>query len=268
MTEMLTFQPAQTNRACEDLVLQIEAAIVSGKILPGERLPSERSLQAQFLTGRGVVREALRILQQKGLIEVRKGAKGGAYVKEVDVSNASESLALFLKQHPVDPEYLIEFRESLDRAITTLALARATEQEKQKLLQKSEEMREAIRSQNSDMETLTERDRELNLMLADMTRNPVFKWIMQAMQQGYSSYDLVLYLDPDYREATASNWADTARAIAENEPLMAFSYISQHYALLRRRVREKSRMSPQPDLLSGSSSEETATIHPKKNANA
>ncbi len=266
---MLTFQPAQTNRACEDLVLQIEAAISSGKILPGERLPSERSLQAQFLTGRGVVREALRILQQKGLIEVRKGAKGGAYVKEVDVSNASESLALFLKQHPVDPEYLIEFRERLDRDITALAIARGTDAEKQELLKKSEEMRDAIRSQESDMGSLTERDRELNLLFADMTRNPVYKWIMQAIQQGFSSYDLVLYLDPEYREATASNWADTAKAIADNEPLRALSFVGMHYALLRRRIGERKSLplTPQTDLLSDTVAT-TTTLAPEKTDDA
>ncbi len=270
MTHMLTFQPAQTNRACEDLVLQIEAAISGGNILPGERLPSERSLQAQFLTGRGVVREALRILQQKGLIEVRKGAKGGAYVKEVDVSNASESLALFLKQHPVDPEYLIEFRESLDRSITSLALARGTKAQKQQLLKLAEEMRDAIRSSESDMSSLSERDRELNLLFADMAHNPVYKWIMQAIQQGFSSYDLVLYLDPEYREATASNWADTAKAIADNEPLRALSFVGMHYALLRRRIGEKKTLSltPQTDLLSATAPETTATSDSEKTDHA
>ncbi len=266
MTHMLTFHPAQTNRACEDLVLQIEAAISGGQIQPGERLPSERNLQAQFLTGRGVVREALRILQQKGLIEVRKGAKGGAFVKKVDASKASESLALFLKQHDVDPEYLIEFRESLDRAITTLAISRATPEEKSELLRKSEEMRDAISSEQPDMEMLTERDRELNLLFAGMTRNPVFKWTMQAIQKGFSSYDLLLYMDPEYRDATASNWADTAQAIKDNEPMIALAHVSQHYALLRRRIRGKKGpdLKPTRELMSGSVPDLPETPDPEK----
>ncbi len=92
-------------RAGEDVALQIEAAILDGTFKPGERLPGERELQSQFHTGRGVVREALGALKQKGLIEIRKGAKGGAVVKNVEMHLVSESLALFLKQQrlPADP---------------------------------------------------------------------------------------------------------------------------------------------------------------------
>ncbi|NIQ94115.1 MAG: FadR family transcriptional regulator, partial [Desulfuromonadales bacterium] len=68
---------------------------------------------------RGVVREALRALKQKGLIEIRKGARGGAFVKHIEVANVSESLALFLKLNRVSPEHLIEFRESVDQTITS-----------------------------------------------------------------------------------------------------------------------------------------------------
>ena len=67
MTPEFSFTPAQMGRAGEDVALQIEAAILDGTFLPGERLPSERELQSQFHTGRGVVREALGALKQKGL---------------------------------------------------------------------------------------------------------------------------------------------------------------------------------------------------------
>jgi len=82
MTTKSMFSPVQIGRAGEDIALQIEAAILEERILPGERLPSERELQVQFKTGRGVIREAIRALKQKGLIEIRKGGKGGAYVKK------------------------------------------------------------------------------------------------------------------------------------------------------------------------------------------
>jgi len=90
------FSPVNVGRAGEDIALQIEAAIVGAQVVPGERLPSERELQSQFGTGRGVVREALRALKQKGLVEIRKGAKGGAYVKQVEATSFGESLAIFL----------------------------------------------------------------------------------------------------------------------------------------------------------------------------
>jgi DNA-binding FadR family transcriptional regulator len=238
------FLPVQGKRASEEVLLQIEAAILSSKIKAGERLPSERELQAQFKTGRGVVREALRALRQKGLIEVRKGAAGGAFVKEIDVSNVSESLALFLKQHPINPEMLIEFREGLDRSITALAIARADEDEKARLLQKAEALEATLKEPDQGLAVLAEADRELNIMLAQMTKNPIYEWIMRALQQGFSSYDIALYQDEEFRMDTICNWADTARAIAHGEPVQALSYIGLHYALLRRRLKNRTIAQP------------------------
>lgn len=239
MTQEQVFTPARAGRASEDVALQIEAAIVSGKIKPGDGLPSERDLQAQFRTGRGVIREALRTLKQKGLIEIRKGAKGGAFVKQIEVANVSESLALFLKQNHISPEHLIEFRESIDRTITTLAIARADAAEKQRLVEDTARLKEFLAQDEPNMLALGEMDRELNIRLAKMTGNPVFEWVMRAIQLGFSSHDYALYEDPYYREKTIANWNETAREIAANEPLRALSFIGYHYVLLQRCVAEK-----------------------------
>ncbi|WP_460030653.1 FadR/GntR family transcriptional regulator [Megalodesulfovibrio paquesii] len=236
-TELL-FTPVQVGRASQDVALQIEAAIIEGRILPGQGLPSERELQLQFKASRGVIREALRALTQKGLLEIRKGARGGAYVKQVEVAQVSESLALFLKQHPFDPSCLIEFRESIDRSITTLALARATTQERDTLVTLAGRLAAELRAPVPDLDAVGEIDRQLNLLLAHMARNPIFEWIMAALQAGFSSHDYRLYEAPEYREPTAANWCDTARAIADNEPLQALACISRHYLLLARCVRE------------------------------
>lgn len=219
-------------RAGEDIALQIEAAIMNQKIKPGERLPSERELQALFETGRGVVREGLRTLKQKGLIEVKKGAKGGAFVKEVEVSNASESFSIFLKQQHIAPEHLIELRESLDKTITTLAIARGDKKEKLALFKQAEKLEELNQKPEPSMERLSETDRDLNIRLARMSENPVFEWITRAVQQGFSSYDHALYQDPFYRDKTVTNWKKTAGHILEGEPLKALSTIGHHYVLL------------------------------------
>lgn len=238
MTLESLFTPAQVGRAGEDVALQIEAAILNEKIMPGEGLPSERELQVQFQTGRGVIREAMRALKQKGLIEIRKGAKGGAFVKQIDVANVSESLALFLKQQHVGLTHIAEFRESIDRTITLLAIARADAADKQQLVAEVEKLRDCHEQPEPDMAALGEIDRELNIRLAKMTRNPVFEWIMQAVQLGFSSQDYALYDDPDYRQKTVDNWAETARHIAADEPLRALSSIGAHYAMLQRCVEE------------------------------
>jgi len=233
------FSPVRSGRAAEHVALQIEAAIISGQLQPKDRLPSERTLQTQFLTSRGVIREAMSTLKQKGLVEIRKGAKGGAFVKQVEVPNVSESLSLFLRQHHIDPEHIIEFREHTDRAITIMAIARAGEDEKQELVKAAVSLKSMLAEPDPDMAEIGELDRKLNIRLARMTRNPIFEWIMSALQQGFSSHDYALYENLRYRERIAANWSDTAREIAANEPLKALFFISNHYFLLRRCIASK-----------------------------
>lgn len=245
MTKTILFTPAQIGRAGEDIALQIEAAILEEKILPGERLPSERELQAQFQSGRGVIREAIRALKQKGLVEIRKGAKGGAYVKQIEVGTVSESLALFLKQQHVGAGHIAEFRESIDRVITVLAIARSGPKEKQDLVLESQKLIDLASQTVPDREQLAKIDRQLNLKLAKMSKNPVFEWIMDAIQHGFSSHDYALYEDLSYRLKTADNWHETALRIAENDPIKALNSISAHYRLLQRCVDQQDNSEPQ-----------------------
>ena len=227
------FLPVKSGRASEDIALNLEAAILDGRLKPGERLPSEREMQVQFGTGRGVVREAIKILKQKGLLDVRKGVKGGAFVRELEMANVSESLALFLKQHPVGPEKLIEFRESMDRTITVLAIGRGSRAEKTVLLDAVNKFKNLTGEPEPDLAAVDELDRELNLMLARMARSPLFEWVMHALQMGLSSHDYALYEHPEYRAQVAANWLDTAKAIADGEPMRALACIGRHYGLLR-----------------------------------
>ena len=233
------FLPIKSGRASEDIALNLEAAILDGRLKPGERLPSERDMQVQFGTGRGVVREAIKILKQKGLLDVRKGVKGGAYVRELEMANVSESLALFLKQHPVAPEKLIEFRESMDRTITVLAIARGSQAEKTALVKAVRQFEAMMGEPEPDLAVTSELDRQLNLMLVRMARSPLFEWVMHALQMGFSSHDYALYEHPAYRSQAAANWRDTAHAIAEGEPMRALSCINRHYGLLRACVEEQ-----------------------------
>jgi len=241
------FIPVQAGRASEEVALQIEAAIMNGRLSPGERLPSEREMQSQFGTGRGVIREAIKILKQKGLLEVKKGAKGGAYIRQLDVDNVSESLALFLKQHPVEPEKLIEFRETLDRAITQLAIAQADQTEKDELVKEALRLEAMLLEDEPDFTVSSELDRQLNIMLARMARNPLFEWVMHAIQMGFNSHDYALYEDKAYRERAAANWSNTAQAIAQGELMRALGFIGYHYVLLRQCINEKATLTNEPD---------------------
>ena len=77
------FRVASQNRVFQDVVAQVQEAILKGKLKTGDMLPSERELKAMFDTSRATLREALRVLEERGLIEIRTGVHGGVLVKAV-----------------------------------------------------------------------------------------------------------------------------------------------------------------------------------------
>lgn len=86
------FRPAAPRRAFDEIIAQIRGLIQSGDLTVGDRLPSERALAEQFSVSRNTVREALRMLEIAGLIRLKRGATGGAFIAGADVTVAANSL--------------------------------------------------------------------------------------------------------------------------------------------------------------------------------
>ena len=80
MSEGPRFQPVQPVRAYQRIVEQVEEALARGDLRPGQRLPSERELVAQFEVSRSTVREALRVLESNGVVRSRPGDPNGPEV--------------------------------------------------------------------------------------------------------------------------------------------------------------------------------------------
>ena len=84
MTEQvaISFDAVRSARLFEEICFQIKGQLSKGVIRPGDKLPAERDLAEQFGVSRSAVREALRALEVSGLVELRKGVKGGAFLLE------------------------------------------------------------------------------------------------------------------------------------------------------------------------------------------
>src|SRR4051812_3996312 len=95
------FSPVSVNRISEVIVEQVRLLIREGKLVPGDRLPSERSLCERFGVSRVTVREALRVLEANGLVEIRVGARGGAFVTLPSSERLGEGLAELLTLAPM-----------------------------------------------------------------------------------------------------------------------------------------------------------------------
>src|SRR3954462_14280064 len=123
------FSPVVTGRVSAEIVGRIKAAIRNGDLTPGDQLPPERDLTEQLGVSRVSVRDALRMLEANGLIEVRVGARGGAFVTAPAPKLVGEGFADMLLLADVAPAQVTEARMIFELGILDLACERATDED-------------------------------------------------------------------------------------------------------------------------------------------
>src|SRR5215831_4468876 len=106
------FGAVRTPRVYEHIVAQIERAIYEGRLAYRDKLPPERQLVREFGASRVAVREALRALEHRGLVEVRQGSAGGYFIREVDATPVVRDLSTLFRLGRVSPAQLAEARLS------------------------------------------------------------------------------------------------------------------------------------------------------------
>ena len=118
-------RPVRVPKASELIADAVRAQIARGELRPGSPLPNETELLAHFQVARPTVREALRILEAERLVEIVRGARGGARVREPDIRAASAHCALLLQLQGATIADVYEVRLMLEPAAARLAAERA-----------------------------------------------------------------------------------------------------------------------------------------------
>src|SRR5215510_8773012 len=121
------FGAVRTPRVYEHIVAQIERAIYEGRLACRDKLPPERQLVRRFGASRVAVREALRALEHRGLLEVRQGSCGGHFVRAADPSVVSRDFRTLLRLGRLTAAQLTEARLIIEPEIARLAAERATD---------------------------------------------------------------------------------------------------------------------------------------------
>src|SRR6266481_9698664 len=162
------YKTVRTSRLYEQIVQQIEESILKGALKPGDQLPAERELAQNFGVSRTAVREAVKALREKGLVEAYSGR--GTFITNGTSQAIRQSLDLMIRIGQQEGSvHLAELRLILEPEIAALAVGRIEEQ----LLVT---MREAVammdRSLN-DPDAYIEADLDFHLALAEAAANPL-----------------------------------------------------------------------------------------------
>jgi len=126
MESAVPFRRVRVVRASDEVVQQVKARIFGGQLTSGDQLPSEKDLAEQFGLSRVTIRDALRVLESQGLIEIKVGARGGAFVAWPSAQPVSESLTNMLRLRRTTVQQLAEARLVVEPQVAALAARRAT----------------------------------------------------------------------------------------------------------------------------------------------
>jgi GntR family transcriptional repressor for pyruvate dehydrogenase complex len=170
------YKLVRTSRLYEQIVEQIEGSIVKGDLKAGDQLPAERDLAQRFGVSRTAVREAVKALREKGLVEAYSGR--GTFITDGTTQAVRQSLDLMVKiGQPEGSTHLAEVRAILEPEIAALAAVRIQEPE-------LTTMRDAVAAMDragQDPETYIEADLDFHLALAEGAANPLILSLLDSI---------------------------------------------------------------------------------------
>jgi GntR family transcriptional repressor for pyruvate dehydrogenase complex len=176
--EKQTYLPIQVPKVFERVAVQIEQRILDGELHSGDRLPTERELAEQFQVSRTAVREALKILAQKGLVDMRPGRGTIVIDGAHEALQHSLGLVMRLKLGEVGgSSSLVEVREILEVEIAALAAERATEQEIAAMLEAVRVMDESL----GNADAFIAADNRFHEALAQATQNALILTLVRSI---------------------------------------------------------------------------------------
>lgn len=175
------FRPVAGKRAFEEIAEQIRAQLSRHSLRVGDRLPAERQLAEQFHVSRNTLREALRSLEIAGLLELKKGATGGAFIREGGGGAAVAGLSDLFHMGTIRPQHLTEARILIGTEVARLACARRTKEDLAALQGNVEAAEAATAAGNVELRAQV--NYEFHRLLARAAKNPVLIVLTDAMME-------------------------------------------------------------------------------------
>ena len=166
------FQTAsRTHKISDQIIEQIRNAILSGRFKPGDKVASEKELMSEFGVSKATLREALRVLEGMGLVEIRKGIAGGVFIAEVDMKTTISGIINFLHFKSVSIKDITMIRYLLEPPVAQIAASRIQPEDIAKL----ESM---VVEDPAVPQTVVSREIGFHRYLARMTENPILILVM------------------------------------------------------------------------------------------
>jgi GntR family transcriptional regulator, transcriptional repressor for pyruvate dehydrogenase complex len=151
--------------------------VVRGGLKPGDFLPPERTMLEQYETGRGTLREALRLLEFQGVIALKPGPRGGPVLLNPDASHLANTVVLLMQLKEAPFRTIVEVRSALEPMISSLAATRISDDAIKDLGSTIDQMRDNL----GDQHVFLEANKRFHDVIAWSSGNPLFGYIVDSL---------------------------------------------------------------------------------------
>jgi GntR family transcriptional regulator, transcriptional repressor for pyruvate dehydrogenase complex len=247
----VVFTPVRRSRSLDEVLRQIEDAIVSRRYQSGDRLPNERDLSQAFGVSRSTVREALRVLEAMGMVEIRLGATGGIFVTQPDGQMVGKALEALIRFRGATARELAEFRTSFEGETTHWAAQRADGSDRARLGELAAQVRTLVSQERSSWEQIAALDVQFHEAVATASKNQVRLAITLGIYRALQRVIVAIapFVDAELRQAVADQLTAIAEAISAGDAERARSVMRHHVETFGRleveaQEREEARRAP------------------------
>jgi GntR family transcriptional regulator, transcriptional repressor for pyruvate dehydrogenase complex len=151
--------------------------VVRGGLKPGDVLPPERTMLEKYETGRGTLREALRLLEFQGVIALKPGPRGGPVLLDPDASHLANTVVLLMQLKEAPFRTIVEVRSALEPMISSLAAERISDEALDDLGGTIEQMRENL----GDQHVFLDANKRFHDIIAWSSGNALFGYIVESL---------------------------------------------------------------------------------------
>jgi GntR family transcriptional repressor for pyruvate dehydrogenase complex len=216
------FRAVRKGRRYEEVAEQIQKLVTEGVLKPGDRLPSERELAAQFGVGRSSLRDAIRTLEVMGVLESRHGA--GTVIRDLDTDALVVPLASALLRKRELVSELLEVRMMIEPALAARAAKNATREEIAKMEEILARQREKVRRGVQPIEE----DSEFHAALMLAARNGVVLRVMDVLMDLLRESRAKSLQTPGRLEKSYAGHLRILRAIKKRDGAAAEAAVRRH----------------------------------------
>jgi GntR family transcriptional repressor for pyruvate dehydrogenase complex len=203
---------------------RIVADIARDNLKPGDLLPPERTMLEQYVTGRGTLREALRLLEFQGVIALKPGPRGGPVLLDPDASHLANAVVLLMQLKEAPFRTIMEVRSALEPVISALAATRISDEALAELYATIE----AMGANLGDEHTFLEANKRFHEIIAWSSDNPLFGYIIDSLLDIMDGTVIGMDYPSRRRSAILKAHENIYGAIREHDPNTAEALMRHH----------------------------------------